>query len=129
MLSVTKCLVACAVAAFFTTAAAEQGAQGACKQDVEKLCKDVQPGEGRVLACLEEHQSEVSHKCAGNLKQVKQALKQVSAACEPDIEKFCWNTPIGKGGIAKCLKQHSSELTPDCKDAVAKAKAGAAKAK
>ena len=44
MLSVRKCMVAGALAVFFTTAGAQQGA---CKEDVEKLCKDVQPGEGK----------------------------------------------------------------------------------
>jgi Cysteine rich repeat len=120
MVSVRKCLVAGAVAAFFTTAGA--AGQGPCHKDADKLCKDVQPGEGRVLACLKEHKAELSPKCADNLKQVQQQVKQVSAACEPDVEKFCFDTPMGKGGIASCLKKHSEELAPDCKDAVAKAK-------
>jgi hypothetical protein len=71
-------MVAVAAAAFFTTAGAAQ--KGACKQDAEKLCKDVPPGEGRVLSCLKTHQSEVSPKCAGQLKQVQQGLKQLSAS-------------------------------------------------
>ena len=53
-------------------------------------------------------------------------MKQVSAACEPDVEKFCWEAPIGKGGLASCLKKHSAELSADCKAAVAKAKASKA---
>jgi hypothetical protein len=114
-------MVAGAVAVFFTTAgAAEQEAKGACKADADKLCKDVTPGGGAILECLKKHQSEVSPKCANNLK----ALKQVSNACEPDVEKFCWDTPIGKGGIAGCLKKHAADLSPDCKAAVSKAKEG-----
>ena len=72
MLSVRKCMVAGALAAFFTTAGAQQGA---CKEDVDKLCKDVQPGEGKILACLKSHQSEVSPKCAGHLKQVQEQIE------------------------------------------------------
>jgi hypothetical protein len=123
MLSLTKCVVAGAVAAFFTTAHAQHGAaSAACKEDVQKLCPDVQPGEGRVLQCLKTHQKDVSPKCANYMKQVKAEIKKVSDACEPDIEKFCWETPMGKGGIAKCLHQHSADLSPDCKTAVSKAK-------
>lgn len=123
MLSLTKCMTGAVLAAFFTTAgAAQQGGQGACKADVEKLCKDVQPGEGRIIDCLKTHEKEVSPGCKAHVKEVRHQLKQVSDACEPDIEKFCWETPMGKGGIAKCLKQHSADLTPGCKDAVAKAK-------
>jgi hypothetical protein len=121
MLSITKCMVAGALAAFFTTAGAQQGA---CKEDVDKLCKDVKPGEGRMLECLKTHQSEVSPKCSSHLKQVQQEIKQVAAACEPDVEKFCWEAPIGKGGLASCLKKHSTELSPECKAAVTKGKGG-----
>ncbi len=119
MLSLGKFIVAGAVAALFTTAGAQQGA---CKEDVAKLCKDVQPGEGRIMECLKSHQAEVSPACATHMKQVKEQLKAVSNACEPDMERFCWETPMGKGGLAKCLQQHSADLSPDCKAAIEKAK-------
>jgi hypothetical protein len=120
MVSVRKFMVAGAVAALFTTAEAQQGA---CKPDVEKFCKDVQPGEGKMMQCLKQHQSELSAPCQGRIKQVAQQMKQFQAACEPDVEKFCWDTPIGKGGIAKCLQQHTADLSTDCKGAINKAKA------
>ncbi len=123
MSSVGKCVVACAVVAFATAAGAQQGA---CKQDVDKLCKDVKPGEGAILQCLKTNEASLSPKCAGQMKQVQQQVKQLSAACEPDVERFCFNTPIGKGGIASCLKKHSSDLSADCKTAVSKAKASKA---
>ena len=126
MLSIGKFMVAGALAAFFTTAGAQGtmgGAHGGvCKEDVAKLCKDVTPGEGKVLECLKSHQAEVSPKCSSHLKQVQGELKAISAACEADVEKFCWEAPIGKGGLASCLKKHSAELSSDCKAAVAKAK-------
>jgi hypothetical protein len=115
-MSTAKVIVAGALLALVGSARAEQGA---CKADVEKLCKDVQPGEGRIVECMKAHQKELSPKCASQVKQVKAAAK----ACEGDVERFCWDTPIGKGGIASCLKKHSDELSAGCKDAVAKAKA------
>jgi hypothetical protein len=117
-----KCIVAGALAAFIGNARAAE--QGACKADVQKLCKDVQPGEGKIVECMKTHQKELSPKCASQMKQVQAGLKQVSNACESDVEKFCWDTPMGKGGIASCLKKHTDELSSECKDAVAKAKAG-----
>jgi hypothetical protein len=38
-------------------------AQQACTGDMEKFCKDVQPGEGRILRCLREHKQELSSVC------------------------------------------------------------------
>jgi hypothetical protein len=43
-------------------AKAAQG-QGPCADDVQKFCKDVQPGGGRIARCLKEHESEFSPEC------------------------------------------------------------------
>lgn len=37
--------------------------RSACQTDVRKLCAGVQPGGGRILACLKEHKTEVSDGC------------------------------------------------------------------
>ncbi|HCC46634.1 MAG TPA: hypothetical protein DEQ38_00715 [Elusimicrobia bacterium] len=42
-------------------AAAKQA--GPCAADAAKFCKDVKPGEGRVAACLKEHEKELSQAC------------------------------------------------------------------
>lgn len=126
MMSIGKWMVAGAMAAFVTTASAQgapAGKPGPCKDDVEKLCAGVQPGEGKILSCLKEHESEVSPQCKTHVKQVAQQMKAVSAACKPDVEKYCMDVPAGKGGIKNCLKKHADDLSPDCKSAVAKAKA------
>jgi hypothetical protein len=35
-----------------------------CKQDVERLCPDVQPGSGGIAACLQEKKSQLSETCS-----------------------------------------------------------------
>lgn len=35
----------------------------ACMSDVQKLCTGVQPGGGRIVACLKEHKDQVSDGC------------------------------------------------------------------
>jgi hypothetical protein len=35
----------------------------ACQADVQKLCPGVQPGGGRIVACLKEHKDDVSDGC------------------------------------------------------------------
>jgi len=35
----------------------------ACRNDVEKLCQGIQPGGGRILACLRSHEAELSPPC------------------------------------------------------------------
>ncbi len=43
-------------------AAAEKG-KGPCAEDAAKFCKNVKPGEGRVAACLKEHEKDLSQAC------------------------------------------------------------------
>ena len=38
-------------------------ARAACDTDIQKLCLGVQPGGGRILACLKQHKDQVSAVC------------------------------------------------------------------
>lgn len=38
-------------------------AKHACRPDVQRLCADVQPGGGRILACLKGHSADLSPDC------------------------------------------------------------------
>ena len=42
---------------------AVEAARTACETDVQKLCTGVQPGGGRILACLKQHKDQVSDGC------------------------------------------------------------------
>jgi hypothetical protein len=39
----------------------------ACKADIEKFCKGVQPGQGRIAKCLKDHDSELSQECKAHI--------------------------------------------------------------
>jgi hypothetical protein len=41
-----------------------------CDADLEKYCKSIAPGEGRLLDCLEKHDKKVSGRCRQALKDV-----------------------------------------------------------
>jgi Cysteine rich repeat len=38
-------------------------ARAACETDIQKLCSGVQPGGGRIFACLKQHKDQVSDGC------------------------------------------------------------------
>ncbi|MFZ1038061.1 MAG: cysteine rich repeat-containing protein [Smithella sp.] len=40
-----------------------------CKPDVEKICKDIKPGQGRIVRCLKQHQAELSAGCSQCFKK------------------------------------------------------------
>ena len=41
-----------------------------CGPDIKLLCSDVEPGEGRTLACLEEHRTNITARCYGALAEL-----------------------------------------------------------
>lgn len=103
-------------------------AEDACKADVEKLCKDIPPGGGRILACLMSHGSELSPACTEKLAEGKARWERVKEACKPDVEKLCQGIAPGAGRIAACLKSHDSELAPACRQIVDKMEGAAREA-
>ncbi len=40
----------------------------ACAMDIEKLCKGIEPGRGRIAECLNRHASELTPACAEQMK-------------------------------------------------------------
>lgn len=42
---------------------------GACKQDIERYCSQVPPGEGRIKACMKQHLPQLSEPCKEALFQ------------------------------------------------------------
>jgi hypothetical protein len=103
-----------------TSGMAQSAAMKACAGDVKSLCAGVQPGDGRVKACIKSHFSDVSAPCQAVL--VKAAA--VSKACSADVKKVCADVKPGGGRIEACVKSHLSEISDPCKDAVSQATAG-----
>ena len=87
-----------------------------CVADAKKLCKDVQPGEGRIAQCMKDHEKELSPACKANIKKMKEKAKEVAEACQGDAEKLCKDVEPGKGRILRCLKYHEGDLSAACKE-------------
>ncbi|MBC2709494.1 MAG: hypothetical protein HGJ94_00325 [Desulfosarcina sp.] len=51
-----------------------------CKAELENYCKDVKPGEGRILACLFAHSDKLSGKCEYALYDAAVQLERAVAA-------------------------------------------------
>jgi hypothetical protein len=64
-----------------TSRAADQpagnGPRAACKAEVEKLCSGIEPGGGRIVACLRQNDAQLSAPC-------KEALAQARARKAPE---------------------------------------------
>jgi hypothetical protein len=59
---------------------AANDARAACAQDAQKLCANVQPGGGRIIACLKQHQDQVSDSCKQAIAKAMQSSNGGAAA-------------------------------------------------
>ncbi len=89
--------------------------QGPCAADMEKFCKDVQPGGGNIARCLKEHENDLSTACRQRIVQVRRQVQEFREVCEDDVLRFCADVKPGSGRIIKCLIEHEGELSSGCK--------------
>jgi hypothetical protein len=68
-----------------------------CEKELNSYCKDVTPGEGRVLACLYAFSDKLTGQCeyalydaAVQLERFVASLTYLANECDADLEKFCW---------------------------------------
>jgi hypothetical protein len=85
-----------------------------CADDIEKYCKEIKPGGGRLLNCLKSHETELSVSCKGKIDELRGIIKEFEQACSGDITRFCKEIQPGDGRIIKCLKERDKELSPQC---------------
>jgi len=76
-------LIAMAAFADDATIPSRGGAAAACKQDVQTLCPGVQPGGGRIVACLKSHAEQVSPDCRAAVKAAHGQHQHQSSGGEP----------------------------------------------
>ena len=67
----TGLMVAVLCVVLFNGIPANAQAQNPCAEDVAKFCKDVKPGEGRVVRCLKDNSDRLSNECRDNLMAAK----------------------------------------------------------
>lgn len=59
----------------------------ACGSDAHKRCRTVEPGGGRVVACLRSHEAELSAACKAQLPQAAQCQEQIAKLCGDGTRK------------------------------------------
>jgi hypothetical protein len=114
-----------AVASVLLMAPAGAMAQGAtvrqaCGAQIEQHCTGVQPGEGRLRACVKENFAAFSEPC----KQAMLSSVAVVRACKADVQRTCPDIQPGGGRIQACMKDHFAEYSEPCRLATITAKFG-----
>ncbi|MBW2466359.1 MAG: hypothetical protein JRF02_03580 [Deltaproteobacteria bacterium] len=96
-----------------------------CEKEITTFCKDVTPGEGRILACLYAHEDKLSGQCeyalydaAVQLERVVAALTYVANECRDDLKAYCADVKPGEGRLLDCIEKNSEKVSNRCKQAI-----------
>ena len=96
------------------------GLRQACGAEIQQHCAGVQPGDGRLRACVKEHFAAFSESC----KQALLSSVALVRVCKDDVQKTCAGVQPGGGRIQACMKEHFTEYSDACKQAIITAKFG-----
>lgn len=96
-----------------------------CETELTTYCKDVTPGQKRLLACLYAHNDKLSSQCdfalfdaAIQLERAVAALAYVVNECDDDLMQFCGEEQVGEGRLLACLDKNEAEVSSRCKEAL-----------
>ena len=96
-----------------------------CKAEIDTYCKDVIPGQGRMLACLYAHSDKLSGRCeyalydaAAQLERAVAALSYVVNECAEDLDRFCQGVPAGQGRLLECINKKGAQVSARCREAI-----------
>ena len=96
-----------------------------CEKELTTYCKNVTPGEARILACLYAFEDKLSGQCeyalydtAVQLERVINAVAYVANECRDDLTKLCSDIKPGEGRLLQCIDKNEAKVSKRCKQAL-----------
>ena len=113
-----KSIMAICTVVLLSTPVAMAQQRGVCVADIKAKCAGVEPGEGRLIACVKTHAAEFSEPCKARLARVAEITK----VCAGDIKENCAGKEGGRGRVRACIQKSIANIKSDqCKEALAQA--------
>jgi hypothetical protein len=92
---------------------------GACRDDMQKYCAEVKPGEGRMKDCMKQHEADLSQGCKDQMVKMTAKMQEKAAemkkACQADLDQYCKDVTPGEGRDIACLHAHNDKISAGCK--------------
>ena len=102
-----------------------QDALTGCAKELKSFCSTVNPGEGRLVACVQAHEDQLSRQCSSAvnragflMKSLGLAIEYVAVQCQADAVKHCPDVKIGGGRVINCLAKHKANISKECNTAL-----------
>ena len=100
--------------------AQRRSAVGHCLVDLKRLCPGIDPGEGRLRACMREHIGDVSYPCLVTLAKFAEVYGY-DQTCRAHLKQQCATVSRKGGQFGVCLKSAIDSLSDSCKDELQRA--------
>mmetsp|Transcript_34914 Transcript_34914/g.77608 ORF Transcript_34914/g.77608 Transcript_34914/m.77608 type:complete len:994 (-) Transcript_34914:752-3733(-) len=88
----------------------------ACREDVDKYCSSVEPGEGRVHKCLRDNRKKLSDTCRKEellLEEKESETIELNVnllkACKAERQLFCSDVQPGQARVFRCLAENMND--------------------
>jgi|UniRef100_A0A7S1X9L8 Golgi apparatus protein 1 len=101
----------------------------ACRGDILQYCPDVEPGDGRIIRCLQDNRESISTACKNEENKLEQlqsnninnnpVLKRV---CKEERQTYCKNVQVGRARVIRCLQENmnKSDFSEACKGEISR---------
>lgn len=90
----------------------------ACSADVQNFCSHVEKGRGKVMACLKEHEAQLSEACKNRIN-FWSLRREARDSCKEDRDKLCKEEMTqGRKAVRACLRANQDKLSPKCQAAM-----------
>jgi hypothetical protein len=84
-----------------------------CAADIKGACANIEPGGGRIAACVKEKFKDFSDGCKARLAEIAAAAK----TCREEVNKECGSVQRRKK--VACVKDALTKLSDGCKTSIA----------
>lgn len=96
-----------------------------CKNELNTYCKNVTPGDGRIMACLYAYGDKLSGRCeyalydaSVQLERAVNALTYVANECRDDLKTYCSAVRPGEGRLLDCIEKNKKKVSSRCTQAI-----------
>jgi hypothetical protein len=91
-----------------------------CHKEIRTYCADVQPGGGRILQCLKQHESALSMLCVHRLNALQETFSGTLSACREDWTAHCYHprAATDRQGVLQCLQGTQAKVSVGCQKAL-----------
>jgi len=86
-----------------------------CYKEVQKLCGDVEPGEGRLTDCVTHNQARFSPACRPEIHGMIEQRGRFTTHCKSHAATLCPGVKAGSGRLYACLRFHEEQLGTACR--------------